>query len=348
MGKLCVLSLIFYEVIQLSVIKYTPMLNKLVLNSNGLSNLSPRHIDMSQLDEKHVSQFTKIKFTDPVRLDIMASAAFFAREAACLKERVYHLEKYVWAKAWTFQKQTPPPNTPNSQLEITIAFKTLEIHYKAWALRKAILVPYEKSLLGAQVDEIYYLNWIKVKGKVLRNLLPFYIGSPFPDGKPKLTFTGFGGSSALAIFAALALTSMSAEKPIVVTFGQPKIGNQIFASLVNIKLEVYRVTHFDDIIPAFPKSNLYSHVGTEFWIPKQENCECFVNSMDDISPPEITGNFPEIYICPSKENFAENPECNAKYRKFIHNSIIYIKENHMGPYFGFLLGQCPKESASKY
>ncbi|KAG9293486.1 hypothetical protein G9A89_009210 [Geosiphon pyriformis] len=110
-----------------------------------------------------------------------------------------------------------------------------------------------------------------------------------------IEFTGFGdgGGKFYAVFAALRYAKRFKVKPIVVTFGQPRMGDTYFAYIVSTYLQMYRVTYADDYIPAFPFGNkdLWP-LSTEYWIPKQEQCDCTF----DITLPDQS-NFPVVFRC---------------------------------------------------
>ncbi|KAG9288028.1 hypothetical protein G9A89_017623 [Geosiphon pyriformis] len=137
---------------------------------------------------------------------------------------------------------------------------------------------------------------------------------------------------AYAVFAALEFLKrfQPKKKPIVVTFGQPRMGNDIFAAYAQNKLEIYRVTLADDWLPNLPirgikkfskwndeierlhKSHIlayveYSHFKPEFWIdlnPKEFlNCECH---QDD---------YPIVYKCFNIASFKEHPNKEERKRK---------------------------------
>ncbi|KAG9300442.1 hypothetical protein G9A89_010067 [Geosiphon pyriformis] len=137
-----------------------------------------------------------------------------------------------------------------------------------------------------------------------------------------LIFMGLGISGVYAIFAALMFRQYSKGVPKVVTFGQPRMGNIAFASFVDSKLEVYRITHADDQIPSFPSDKLYNHLRMEYWIPKQNQCDCETKPL-------------EVYMCFVKNSYAENPQCNLQFSFVNILNDRSVKDSHWGPYFGY-------------
>ncbi|KAG9296117.1 hypothetical protein G9A89_011970 [Geosiphon pyriformis] len=132
----------------------------------------------------------------------------------------------------------------------------------------------------------------------------------------------------------------------VITFGAPRVGNAVFARLVNKLLDVFRITYFNDHVPHFPKyevdkKNLLQHSETEYWI--LPSCECPNNGEDLFY--ECRGfdyglkGWKQQYIglpmtlVPERGMSGENEECNAAQRiKNIPDNCI-----HLGPYFGIIM-----------
>ncbi|KAJ7551741.1 hypothetical protein O6H91_06G026900 [Diphasiastrum complanatum] len=85
--------------------------------------------------------------------------------------------------------------------------------------------------------------------------------------------TGHSMGGALASFCALDLVNYNIQDVQVVTFGQPRIGNPIFASFYDSSVpKTIRMTHGHDIIPHLPpyytilEERTYHHVAREVWI----------------------------------------------------------------------------------
>ncbi|KAG9303000.1 hypothetical protein G9A89_006217 [Geosiphon pyriformis] len=173
-------------------------------------------------------------------------------------------------------------------------------------------------------------------------------------------FTGFGESSSYPIFAALEFSARyhPKKKPIVVTFGQPKIGNEVFTAFAHSKLEIFRVTLADDLLPLTPTRGLrkfskwsdknerlnaiaaheeYTHFKPEFWIENESNCAC---------PKNV---YPIVYKCYNTHSFMEHPECNSRDHDFKTSQTMTIFDNEdefrYGPYFGKDFMDCQNASS---
>ncbi|KAG9290455.1 hypothetical protein G9A89_007186 [Geosiphon pyriformis] len=197
---------------------------------------------------------------------------------------------------------------------------------------------------GAWVIQSSYLKWrdyTKIQffygfQKYLRNL-------PIQPDFSDFEFTGFGESSSYAIFAALEFSEryQPKKKPIVVTFGQPKIGNEVFTAFAHSKLEIFRVTLADDLLPLIPmigsRNEKYTHFKPEFWIEGESNCACSTNA------------YPIVYKCFCPHSFKEHPECNNRDRnlKLVHAATIMENNDDFrhGPYFGKNFTNCENASS---
>ncbi|KAG9303156.1 hypothetical protein G9A89_000647 [Geosiphon pyriformis] len=185
------------------------------------------------------------------------------------------------------------------------------------------------DVTGAWVGKNYNIKWKNYFETNFFNGLQVYLkSSPIQYNFTNFDFTGFGQSGPYVVFAALEFLKkyQPKKRPIVVTFGQPRIGNEIFAAFVQANLEIYRLTIADDLLPNIPirgvkiflkwndeiekpeKSLLiayeqYRHFKPEFWIDakahdiseEKSNCECGQN-LD-----------PLVYKCFNTHLFNENP-----------------------------------------
>ncbi|KAG9305131.1 hypothetical protein G9A89_001241 [Geosiphon pyriformis] len=210
------------------------------------------------------------------------------------------------------------------------------------------------DVFGAWVATTYYHKWRKYLEKKFLHRL---------QKESNFEFTGFGESSPYAIFAALAfLKKYQPEKrPIVVTFGQPRMGNEIFVAYAQSKLEIYRVTLEDDWLPNLPLRGVrkfskwndkiersselsliyeeYKHFTPEFWIELQKDliskeiyCEC----------PE--SDYSLVYECYNTHSLEEHPECNARNHDFdFPRQLKYFGKSNdfrYGPYFEKNMRNC--------
>ncbi|KAG9293508.1 hypothetical protein G9A89_005511 [Geosiphon pyriformis] len=125
--------------------------------------------------------------------------------------------------------------------------------------------PEENPISGARILQKFrdeYKNWHS------ENLAD--INSIIEQAKKDsnlVTFVGFGIGGVYAELAALDYAQNNLPnipKPLVFTFGQPRIGNEKFAEGADDRLEHWRSTFGHDKIPQLPTGE-YIHDGTEIW-----------------------------------------------------------------------------------
>ncbi|KAG9285481.1 hypothetical protein G9A89_010956 [Geosiphon pyriformis] len=113
-----------------------------------------------------------------------------------------------------------------------------------------------------------------------------------------IRFVGHGVGGAYAVLAGLRIQSeifndSYATDFNIITFGQPRIGNDAFAGLVNqiFRNKIYRVTHTNDFVPRYPiidnEGRIFQHHEREYWL-YWPTCDCRLN--DDTSPAWDPGN----------------------------------------------------------
>ncbi|KAE8343091.1 putative feruloyl esterase A [Aspergillus arachidicola] len=122
---------------------------------------------------------------------------------------------------------------------------------------------------GCAVHGGYYVGWISVKDQV-EGLIQQQ-ASQYPDYSLVVTGHSLGASMAAITAAQLSATYNNIT---VYTFGEPRTGNQAYASYVDETFQAtnpdatkfYRVTHTNDGIPNMPPTSQgYVHHGTEYW-----------------------------------------------------------------------------------
>ena len=93
----------------------------------------------------------------------------------------------------------------------------------------------------------------------VNNLMAKYRGA-------KLMVTGHSLGGALTILAAADLANLHAIDA-AYTFGQPRVGNEAFATWYpNVVHNTFRVIHYADIVPHVPPSALgFLHSSTQLW-----------------------------------------------------------------------------------
>ncbi|KAG9297483.1 hypothetical protein G9A89_020885 [Geosiphon pyriformis] len=234
-------------------------------------------------------------------------------------------------------------------MEILGYFRGPEFNKKQWDRRKS---EFRKPILIAK-DWLVDANWAKVfasvKGpfaRVSEKIVEY--SKKIKDDKIKINLTGHGIGGVYALYIGIFLHFLQEDfyKKIpgrhlyitVVTFGQPRAGNDKFAKLINslrTKINVYRVTNRNDFVPHYPKTSSngrrYWHYEREYWI-SDDDCNC-ATKPNPIDPKSFA-----LYECPgyfSKDSnaFGENMNCN----------LATVSESalaHFGPYFGTTFGNC--------
>ncbi|KAG9291902.1 hypothetical protein G9A89_004840 [Geosiphon pyriformis] len=180
---------------------------------------------------------------------------------------------------------------------------------------------------------------------------------------------------AYAIFAALKFLEIykPSKKPIVVTFGQPRMGNEVFTAFAQTKLEarnfpfdfcsqfvsedfannIFRVTLMDDWLPDIPiqgrryfsKWDDTNKRPTSLVLPVKERYTHFKPEFwIEINCECSQDIYPTVYKCLNTHSFDEHPECNARKHE-INISHGFLHENksdefHFGPYFGQNMNDC--------
>lgn len=115
-------------------------------------------------------------------------------------------------------------------------------------------------------------GWNAVEGRVIKQLLSWKAG--VPGGVP-LFITGHSLGGALATVAAASLVKLGFRNIRgVYTFGQPRVGDIVFATEMSVELKdkVFRFVNNNDVVPHVPPPYLpwnvfriYKHVGSMFY-----------------------------------------------------------------------------------
>ncbi|KAF4589677.1 feruloyl esterase a [Ophiocordyceps camponoti-floridani] len=121
---------------------------------------------------------------------------------------------------------------------------------------------------GCKVHAGFLESWNTVAKDVISNLQ----GQLAENPDMKVVVTGHSLGGAQASLAAMSIIGSGLDAD-VVTFGQPRTGNQAYADFVDeMAPDLIRVTHADDIVPQIPPKDLassgYQHHSTEVWQEK--------------------------------------------------------------------------------
>ncbi|KAG9293219.1 hypothetical protein G9A89_010590 [Geosiphon pyriformis] len=177
------------------------------------------------------------------------------------------------------------------------------------------------------------------------------------DEKVNLYFVGHGVGGIYAAYLAVVLAQLREQNDIimlmkrfkifVITYGQPRFGNNAAVKIVNRfidekALRIYRVTHANDYFPHHPSpkivnkiSNRYWHTEREYWIPDSA-CDC--------SDGKVDKNY-KLFDCAGfhekdPNGYGENKQCNL-------GTDGSGESAHYGPYFGTTFGDCQKFGFTK-
>lgn len=122
-------------------------------------------------------------------------------------------------------------------------------------------VPFITGLIHSGFKEALDNVWDDLKQSILN----------IRDKAQSIWITGHSLGGALATLAADRLTSDSIEVRGVYTFGQPRVGDKIFANNYDNKMKDYtfRFVHDEDIVPKIPSSfQGYKHIGKECYFDR--------------------------------------------------------------------------------
>ncbi|KAG9285742.1 hypothetical protein G9A89_003421 [Geosiphon pyriformis] len=294
-------------------------------------------------------QGSKLLVTKPAELEILKTAASYAFKAACL-ERTERLTIHLYANVEIYQPEVH--STTMGQIEalsehkttrIYSYFKATEIFLNGWELRKSILVSW-RNWPDLLVDSIFLKKWNTGRQKFWQLFLPVFerglgllssspsvAGNDLKRQMPKFVFVGFSIGGVYAVFAALAFEARFKIRPTVVTFGLPRIGNKYFAIYTAERVNSYRVTYKNDIIPFLPKNSdtqEFYPLKTEYWI-MEDDCDCKET---------------KVYKCYQSFYQDLNKRCSGRFISQVPRNFKEMKDRekvHIGPYFGYLMGKCP-------
>ncbi|KAG9285295.1 hypothetical protein G9A89_001429 [Geosiphon pyriformis] len=292
-----------------------------------IENMGPQHF----FGDSNEDEFYQEKVEDEQVLQFLADMAFYAQEAYCLNDRVGKIGNNVYGYAVENKRTT-------NIREIVFYFRGVKINTeRQWRLRPYAQVEYEPPESREWLIETeIYRNFKSAENNILKTLKSFANETYYYQYRVRFTGHGFGG-----VYAVLAGLTWKRRDPKsivqIITFGQPRFSTQFLSEYINQVLSrflIYRITNFDDFVPQYPPLMYWSyvHIGTEFWISNQLGCDCFF--------PETNDPIPNVYMCYGKGIIGgmlrENPNCNNQ------NFESRSETAHNGPYFGYLMGECPK------
>lgn len=110
---------------------------------------------------------------------------------------------------------------------------------------------------GAEVHLGFHQAWMSIRARVMESL---------PKDKSPVLFTGHSLGGALATVAAISAVSEGVNVAGVYTFGQPRVGNSVWAKAYDqaLKNKTWRLVNRQDPVPRMPPALAgYRHVGNE-------------------------------------------------------------------------------------
>eukprot|EP00762_Andalucia_godoyi_P003215 ANDGO_01133.mRNA.1 putative feruloyl esterase A len=160
-------------------------------------------------------------------------------------------------------------------LEIVLSFRGTSSELDWLEDLHVYQVPFRpEELPNMWVHQGFYDAYLSVSNQVA-DLVQF-AADKFPDNPVALTCTGHSLGAALALFACLDIMQKPEIKtrivglPVLYNFGQPRLGNSVFASYIETQFSQYfRLVHNRDLVPHVPVTfvgeNGYLHGGIEVW-----------------------------------------------------------------------------------
>ncbi len=139
-----------------------------------------------------------------------------------------------------------------------VAFRGSEPNIKDWG--RNFTFPFDDGPFGGDVHSGFY-SGVNNVWEMLTGAIKDFNGT----GQKTLWFTGHSLGGALATLAVAKLREMNQSVSGLYTFGQPRVGDEIFADGFNSKFKSlsFRFVNNNDIVTRVPPSVLkFSHIGT--------------------------------------------------------------------------------------
>ncbi|KAG9289600.1 hypothetical protein G9A89_014335 [Geosiphon pyriformis] len=242
---------------------------------------------------------------------------------------------------------------------VIVYFRGRNLSLKEWKKRDSVLIKYKIPEILRQkfksffVDRVWYKH-VKAmieEGKLFEKIEKLVMIAREVVHKQlyaqavKVTFTGHGIGGAYATLAGAlyklnellfykqgghqGLAKPFGDLMAIYTYGQPRVGDERFASFLNENSFISRVTHTNDYVSQFPvmskEKRKYLHANFEYWISKIP-CDCYDQKLDGY----------QLIRCDVFKLPGENPYCNRGQR-YTKGSLA-----NQGPYFGVTMGKCDK------
>ncbi|KAG9293311.1 hypothetical protein G9A89_007557 [Geosiphon pyriformis] len=248
---------------------------------------------------------------------------------------------------------------------VIVYFRGPNISLEEWKKRDSALIKYDiaetlqlyrpsntrnQRFKSFFVDRVWYehVQTILTEGKLFENIERLVRSARNRGSISKdidIRFIGHGVGGAYATLAGalymleekkfytensnLGLTPPFPDRTRIYTFGQPRVGDKLFAWFLNQYIPISRVTHTNDYVSQFPVGTIeerkYFHSNVEYWI-SHDSCDCHNKNL----------NYYQLIECNVDNSPGENPHCNSGQR-YTEGSLA-----NEGPYFGVKMGECNK------
>ncbi|KAG9287397.1 hypothetical protein G9A89_023769 [Geosiphon pyriformis] len=281
----------------------------------------------SKFQKRSDSQNNGVKaiVKNPSLLKKLRLYAWYAGQSYCLNDNNGYLSPGIYVEKKTLTEEK----------EIILIIRGVIYTPEKWLKRtKNVLTSYPKIPDG-QVDAFFWQQFKGARSKIFQMLKE----AVTTVNIIKITFIGHGVGGVHAIFAMLDFYSFLKDiKLRAVTFGQPRIGDRVFAHRINTlvsnkEISILRVTRFDDRVPRLPERMLngksrYQHSLLEYWISDEDDCECEKIHLWKCHGPLENNLDGSSYT-------TESLECNGKFP-----NPTFVRHN--GTYFETFMGHCDR------
>ena len=139
------------------------------------------------------------------------------------------------------------------------------------------------------VDKGFYKAFGQIRERLIQNINQIYKLNP--EISFLITGHSLGGALAtLTVFELIYIYDMDPKIFSIITFGSPRVGNDIFKKHLMIHMaKSWRVTHYYDIVPHVPEEFMnYIHISQEIWY-NRENTN-YTTCNDDIEEDDSCSN----------------------------------------------------------
>ncbi|KAG9299389.1 hypothetical protein G9A89_014038 [Geosiphon pyriformis] len=272
----------------------------------------------------------------------LSSATLFTAHLYCpdISETPILLEPEKFIMIETFMNFQSPLD-PKQIIDVIFAtFKTPELSYdqldSMGETPELIDVPYQ-NWVNAMILRRFYIKYWSLAANQTLKMLTQYVDNNIKYDKYTLVLTGHGGGAVLATFAAIIFNKFWPKRQVIlITYGAPRIGNDIFVRYMQKRIWVERVTVHDDYAPLFFGDNYLTHTSMETWIVPDQSCDCWKRYEDD--QIELYEGKDSFYRCTSPVGM-ENKNCNLRFENSRSTYQVQQTTAHLGPYFGFFMSR---------